>query len=658
MDTPLSETCRPACFNWRFAALLVLAAAIPALGSLGAPFWNYDDRSMILDSPILQGQEPLSSVFYKPFFSHFAPLHETLIYAQWQLFGSHALAFRLVSLLLHFLAALACWRMLRRIAPEPVALGAATLWAVHPMQCESVDWIVEQKTLWHGLFAFLALHAYCFVTIEVTGANQPNSTADLHPSPPFSSVTKHYTDTTRSVRRRVLLASLFMLLSCLGKATGMIVAPLIVLYELLLSTENKPLMSRLPRALPFVALAVVFGKLALWANARLEGLSNWTLQDTLLNLPATLWLYLKITFLPWTASFFHELEPVRSFGSFRFFGAAGGLLALAAALLFLARPARRKLMLFALLSWCAAIGPMLNISIWTYPAFDRFQYAALPFLLLAVWLLIDGIGARLSGPENDTQAAPVWLKTGWAVAALGLAVFSLNRGVLFGSEFAVLRDAAEKSPANANSNAVLASTAIQLWADAGARGKPDEQKEILNVIMTSVDRASNCWNFKENYTTPAELLLQAAQIARFSNMPDLAEKYLERVLEEPRWSAQTSLQAEARATLAEIKIRRADLFLGAASAKNTPPEQAAKLCQAALVALEQSRELAAPSDAALFLAYAAHRQLGKLAEKSGDANKAQAHRLSAQTALQAISKDSPLHKKAKADFDADAPAPK
>jgi transcriptional regulator with XRE-family HTH domain len=31
----------------------------------------------------------------------------------------------------------------------------------------------------------------CFVTIEVTDANQPNSTADLHPSPLFLSVTKH-----------------------------------------------------------------------------------------------------------------------------------------------------------------------------------------------------------------------------------------------------------------------------------------------------------------------------------------------------------------------------------------------------------------------------------------------------------------------------------
>src|SRR5687767_331619 len=84
--------------------VLALAAFMPVVGSLGSPFWYYDDRPMIGDSPIIRGEESLWSTFYKPSFSHYAPFHETLIYVQWHFFGDSPLPFRLVSFALHFLA--------------------------------------------------------------------------------------------------------------------------------------------------------------------------------------------------------------------------------------------------------------------------------------------------------------------------------------------------------------------------------------------------------------------------------------------------------------------------------------------------------------------------------------------------------------------------
>ena len=71
------------------------------------------------------------------------------------------------SLLLHLANVLLVFALLRRLLPSPRTTGSdwaaaagALLFAIHPVQVESVAWIAEMRGLLSGLFLLLALHAY------------------------------------------------------------------------------------------------------------------------------------------------------------------------------------------------------------------------------------------------------------------------------------------------------------------------------------------------------------------------------------------------------------------------------------------------------------------------------------------------------------------
>jgi tetratricopeptide (TPR) repeat protein len=64
-----------------------------------------------------------------------------------------------VNVLLQCGCALALWRVLRALQIPGAWLGAA-LWALHPVQAESVAWIAEMKNTESGLFYLLSIHFF------------------------------------------------------------------------------------------------------------------------------------------------------------------------------------------------------------------------------------------------------------------------------------------------------------------------------------------------------------------------------------------------------------------------------------------------------------------------------------------------------------------
>jgi protein O-mannosyl-transferase len=70
-------------------------------------------------------------------------------------------AFHVFSVALHLTNAWLCYSLLRRLTGRTrVALLAALLFALHPLQLESVGWISELRGLTSGAFALLALNAF------------------------------------------------------------------------------------------------------------------------------------------------------------------------------------------------------------------------------------------------------------------------------------------------------------------------------------------------------------------------------------------------------------------------------------------------------------------------------------------------------------------
>lgn len=143
---------------WLFGLLLLVATAIAYL-----PVWNgrpvWDDKAHIT-APYLRSANGLVAIWIHPGATQqYYPLAHTVFWIEHKLWGDSVLGYHLVNILLHALCALMLLRILLRLR-VPGAWLAAGLFALHPVQVESVAWISELKNTLSGLFFFLSILNY------------------------------------------------------------------------------------------------------------------------------------------------------------------------------------------------------------------------------------------------------------------------------------------------------------------------------------------------------------------------------------------------------------------------------------------------------------------------------------------------------------------
>ena len=127
-------------------------------------FVNYDDNSYILDNAQVKSGitwESLGQAFTKPHFYMWHPLTTLSHMLDYQLFGLNPSGHHLISVAIHIVNALLLFWILKNItgAIWPSAFVAA-VFALHPLQVESVAWAAERKTVLSGLFWLLTMAAY------------------------------------------------------------------------------------------------------------------------------------------------------------------------------------------------------------------------------------------------------------------------------------------------------------------------------------------------------------------------------------------------------------------------------------------------------------------------------------------------------------------
>ena len=146
--------------NWpfwlpRFLLIVGLVFLIywPALS--GGFVW--DDGWYITTNPLLHSSIGLWKFWYRPgSWVEYYPIHETVLWIQWQLWGKATLGYHLTNVFLHILNALLVWRLLGKFKLKWAWLGGL-IFAVHPVQVESVAWISELKSTLSMPFFLLAM---------------------------------------------------------------------------------------------------------------------------------------------------------------------------------------------------------------------------------------------------------------------------------------------------------------------------------------------------------------------------------------------------------------------------------------------------------------------------------------------------------------------
>jgi tetratricopeptide (TPR) repeat protein len=148
---------RPTCIKATAIFFLVVIAYLPVLFTSG---FIWDDPQYITGNPLLRTWRGLAAIWIHPSaLPQYYPLVHTTFWIEYHIAGLHPFLYHLDNILLHALAAILLWRALVRLN-VPAAWLAAAIFAIHPVQVESVAWATERKNVLSLVFYLLSFHAY------------------------------------------------------------------------------------------------------------------------------------------------------------------------------------------------------------------------------------------------------------------------------------------------------------------------------------------------------------------------------------------------------------------------------------------------------------------------------------------------------------------
>jgi tetratricopeptide (TPR) repeat protein len=145
--------------------LLQLAALIAIIFAAYFPTLHngfiWDDDRYIEQNMQLRTLHGLQHIWLWPLTAEpqYYPLTHTTLWVEYHLWGLRATGYHVDNVLIHAASAVLLWRILRKLGMRGAWVVAA-IWAVHPLQVESVAWATERKNVLSGLFYFMALGSY------------------------------------------------------------------------------------------------------------------------------------------------------------------------------------------------------------------------------------------------------------------------------------------------------------------------------------------------------------------------------------------------------------------------------------------------------------------------------------------------------------------
>jgi tetratricopeptide (TPR) repeat protein len=156
--------------GWYWGLLLVGLVFVAYLPALGCGF-IWDDESYVTENLTLRSLAGLRQIWFTPAATpQYYPLVHSGFWLEYHLWGLAPLGYHIVNVLLQGVAAWLLYSVLARLR-VPGAWLAAAIFALHPVQVESVVWVTERKNVLSAVFYFASALAYLrFSPIEEIAA--------------------------------------------------------------------------------------------------------------------------------------------------------------------------------------------------------------------------------------------------------------------------------------------------------------------------------------------------------------------------------------------------------------------------------------------------------------------------------------------------------
>jgi tetratricopeptide (TPR) repeat protein len=125
-------------------ALLLVVLTFAAYAPLSRAGFIWDDDTFLTANPVIHSPHGLYQIWFTTATPDYFPLTSTTLWIEWRLWGGQPFGFHLINVLLHALSATLLWRVFQRLS-IPLAWLAGAVFALHPVNVESVAWIAERK---------------------------------------------------------------------------------------------------------------------------------------------------------------------------------------------------------------------------------------------------------------------------------------------------------------------------------------------------------------------------------------------------------------------------------------------------------------------------------------------------------------------------------
>lgn len=318
---------------------------------------------MLTDTPLMRG--PFLALWTGASGVDYFPVTYSSLWIEWHLWGLNPAGYHITNVLLHAISCVILWRIFVRLK-FPAPWLAALLFAVHPVNVESVAWIAERKNVLAMLF--YTLTAWAFVKF-------------IH----------------SSERKWYFISLTAFLLSLLAKPAA-VAWPIIALGILWLCNRQKHDTAKSPNPVtsvaPFFLIAVALGLVTIWCQYHFAIRGDAVYQRDLVSRFATagmaVWFYLIKAVIPWPLSFVYPMWEMSPLTIVLWLPAIALIILFAVFWTF--RKTWAKPLLFALIYFVLLLAPVLGIlkisfQRYSYVA-DHWQYFSLPAVtvLLAMGL--------------------------------------------------------------------------------------------------------------------------------------------------------------------------------------------------------------------------------------------------------------------------------
>jgi tetratricopeptide (TPR) repeat protein len=234
-----------------------------------------DDDSLMTNNRLITGSNGLYRFWSTTDAMDYWPATNTTFWLEWRLWGMSTTGYHLTNLILHILESLLIWIILRKLS-IPGAFLAAMIFAVHPVNVESVAWVSQRKETMAMLFFLLSILWYI--------------KADM---PTFSSLILY----PSSFHFWYWLSLAAFVLAMLSKGSAAVLPALllgIVWYLRPLTRWD------LARIAPFFAVAVMLAAVDMWFQTHGSGeqLHHADFTERLLGAGGVIWFYVYKALLP------------------------------------------------------------------------------------------------------------------------------------------------------------------------------------------------------------------------------------------------------------------------------------------------------------------------------------------------------------------------